>query len=106
MNDSLSAKSLVRLIVDEDYLDHHTLTEFRYRIEKDRGGALLEELPQEVILMAMHGDVEFEVIQMMDSTHALPDVNVAKNDHRNREGKPRRHRAARWGMNTSSELYA
>jgi hypothetical protein len=52
-----------------------------------------------MMLIAMHEDVEFEGIEMMDSTRALQDVNVAKDDHRNREGKPRRHRAARWGLN-------
>ena len=40
----------------------------------------------------------FGSIQLVDSTHTLADVNVAKDDRRKkREGKPPRDGGARWG---------
>lgn len=98
VNDSLSAKCFVGLAVDEVGPDHSSMTKFKERIEKNGGDALLEELLRDVILMAIDGGVAFGVIQVVDSTHTLADVNVAKDDHRNRQGKPKRDGDAQWGV--------
>ena len=98
VNDSLSAKCFIGLAVDEAGPDHSSMSKFKERVETNGGDALLEELLRDVILMAMGGGVEFGVIQVVDSTHTLADVNVAKDDHRNKDGKPRRDGDARWGV--------
>jgi len=97
VNDSLSAKWFLGLAANERGPDHSTLTKFKSRIEKRGKEALLEELLQEVIAMAVSQGVSFGAIQVVDSTHTLADVNVAKDDRRNDEGKGRRDRDARWG---------
>jgi IS5 family transposase len=98
VNDSLSAKWFLGMAVDEAAPDHSTLTKFKKRIEKRGKEALLEELLVEVIAMAVRRGVEFGSIQVVDSTHSLADVNVAKDDGRRDEGKPRRDSGARWGV--------
>ena len=98
VNDSLSAKWFLGLAVDEAAPDHSTLTKFKQRIEREGKEAVLEELLGEVVLMALRKGVEFGSIQLVDSTHSLADVNVAKDDQRRREGKPRRDSGARWGV--------
>jgi len=97
VNDSFSAKYFLGLAANERGPDHSTLTKFKSRIEKRGKEALLEELLQEVIAMAVSLGVSFGTIQVVDSTHTLADVNVAKDDRRNDEGKGRRDGDARWG---------
>lgn len=97
-NDSLSVKWFLGLAVDEAGPDHSTLTKFKARIEKNGKESVLEELLAEVIRMAVCKGVEFGAIQLVDSTHTLADVNVAKDDHRQKQGKPRRDGDARWGV--------
>ena len=98
VNDSLSAKWFLGLAANERGPDHSTLTKFKSRIEKRGKEALLEELLQEVIAMAVSQGVVFGSIQVVDSTHTIADVNVAKEDHRRKKkGKPPRDDAARWG---------
>ena len=97
VNDSLSVKCFLGLAVDEMGPDHSSLTKFKKRIKENGKEGLLQELLAEVIAMAIEKGVAFGDIQVVDSTHTLADVNVAKDDQRHREGKPRRDRGARWG---------
>jgi len=98
VNDSLSAKYFLRLAVDEAAPDHSTLTAFKRRIVERGGEELLEELLQEVVRTAQRQGVVFGSIQVVDSTHTMADVNVAKDDGRQKgEGKPPRDSGARWG---------
>ncbi|MGC9358155.1 MAG: transposase [Anaerolineae bacterium] len=69
VNDSLSAKWFLGMAVDETAPDHLTLTKFEERIEKRGKEALLEELLEEVVMMAVGKGVEFGAIQVVDSTH-------------------------------------
>ena len=72
------------MAVDEPGPAHSTLTKFKPRIDKNGKESVLEELLAEVIRMAVCKGVEFGAIQLVDSTHTLADVNVAKDDHRKR----------------------
>ena len=97
VNDSISAKWFLGLAANERGPDHSTLTKFKSRIEKRGKEALLEELLEEVTAMAVGQGVSFGTIQVVDSTHTLADVNVAKDNRRNDEGQGRRDGDARWG---------
>jgi len=97
VNDSFSAKCFLGLAADERGPDHSTLTKFKSRIEKRGKEEVLEELLREVIGMAIGQGVAFGSIQVVDSTHTLADVNVAKDDRRNDQGQGRRDGDARWG---------
>ena len=58
----------------------------------------MAELLTEVVLAARRQGVAFGSIQVVDSTHTTADVNVAKDDRRQKkEGKPPRDDGARWG---------
>jgi IS5 family transposase len=98
VNDSLSAKYFLGLAVDEQAPDNSTLTTFKGRIVRQGGEGLLQELLVEVLQTAQRQGVVFGSIQVVDSTHTIADVNVAK-DRRRREGegKPPRDGGARWG---------
>jgi len=98
VNDSLSAKWFLGMAVDETAPDHSTLTKFKERIERQGKEALLEELLQEVVMMAVGKGVEFGSIQVVDSTHTVADVNVAKDDRRQDQGRSPRDGGARWGV--------
>jgi IS5 family transposase len=97
VNDSLSAKYFLSLAIDEPAPDHSTLTAFKRRIVRRGGEGVLEELLVEVVQAARRQGVVFGRIQVVDSTHTIADVNVAKEDRRKREGKPPRDGGARWG---------
>ena len=98
VNDSLSAKYFLGLAVDELAPDHSTLTAFKRRIVRRGGESLLQELLMEVVQAARQQGVVFGSIQVVDSTHTIADVNVAKEDRRQKkEGKPPRDPGARWG---------
>jgi IS5 family transposase len=96
-NDSLSAKYFLHLAVDEPAPDHSTLTAFKRRIVRQGGEGLLEELLMEVVRAARRKGVVFGSIQVVDSTHTVADVNVAKDDRRRKKGRPPRDDGARWG---------
>jgi IS5 family transposase len=98
VNDSLSAKWFLGLAVDEPAPDHSTVTKFKKRIEKRGKEVLLDELLQEVLMMALSRRVELGSIQVVDSTHTLADVNVSKDDRRQKDAQSPRDREARWGV--------
>lgn len=99
VNDSLSVKCFLGLAVDEKGPDHSTLTVFKRRIGERGGESELEQLLREMVKQAQERGVEFGAIQVVDSTHTVADVNVSKDDVRQkRDGKPARDKDARWGV--------
>ena len=99
VNDSLSGKWFLGLAVDEAAPDHSTLTAFKRRITEQAGEACLRDLLEEIIRQAAGAGVAFGSIQVVDSTHTVADVNVAKDDRRQKkEGKEPRDKGARWGV--------
>ena len=98
VNDSLSAKCFLGLAVDEVGPDHSTMTAFKRRIMEGGGQQELAGLLEEVVHMALHQGVAFGSIQVVDSTHSIADVNVGKDESRQKkEGEPGRDEDARWG---------
>ena len=98
VNDSLSAKCFLGLAVDEVGPDHSTLTAFKRRIVEGGGEQELAGLLKEVVRMAVEQGVAFGSIQVVDSTHSIADVNVGKDESRQKKaGKTARDEDARWG---------
>jgi len=101
VNDSLSAKGFLGLAVDEVGPDHSTMTAFKQRIVEGGGQQELAGLLEEVVHMALQQGVAFGSIQVVDSTHSIADVNVGKDESRQKkEGEPGRGEDARWGAKT------
>jgi transposase, IS5 family len=102
VNDSLSAKCFLGLAVDESGPDHSTLTAFKRRIIEGGGERELQGLLEEVVQQALGNGVAFGSIQIVDSTHSAANVNVNKDERRQKkEGKPARDEDARWGAKHS-----
>ena len=98
VNEYLPVKFFVGLAVDEMSPDHSTLTWFKNRLIENAGVKAYEELFDEVICIAQEKGVKFGKLQIVDSVHLVADVNVEKDKQRQREGKPPRDKAARWGV--------
>ena len=96
-NDSLSISFFLGLGADEKAPDHSTLTLFKNRLINNAGAKAYEELFNEMIVIAMEKGVKFGKLQVVDSVHAIADVNLVKDERRKREGKSPRDGGARWG---------
>ena len=101
-NFNLAVKCFLGLAADELAPDHSTLTAFKGRIlENGRLGAY-EGLLADIIALAVEKGIRFGSIQVLDSVHSVADVNVEKDEARQRkEGKPPRDASARWGVKGS-----
>ncbi|MBC7262723.1 MAG: transposase [Chloroflexi bacterium] len=93
----LPVKYFLGLGVDEKAPDHSTLTAFKNRILENGKLAAYQSLLQEIVRLAQERGVAFGSIQVVDSTHSIADVNVEKEEHRQKEGKPPRDNHASWG---------
>lgn len=89
---------------DETAPDHWTLTELKRRTERQGKEALLEELLQEVVMMAVGKGMEFGDIQVVDRTHTVADVNVPKDDRRRNQGQSPRDGRVRLGVKVSRSI--
>ena len=98
VNDSLSAKNFLGLAVDEAAPDHATLTLFKNRLIERKGEKVFEELFQKVIKIAKEKGISFGRIQVVDSVHTIADVNLQKEEGRQKKGKGPRDPDARWGV--------
>jgi IS5 family transposase len=97
----LPAKYFLGLGVDEKPPDHSTLTAFKRRILDNGRLTAFENLLQSIVGLALEEGIEFGPIQIVDSTHSIADVNVRKDDSRQRRGSPPRDRSANWGAKRS-----
>lgn len=97
-NDSLSIKSFLGLAVDEAAPDHSSLTLFKNRLLSRKGEPVFEELFKGVLRIAREKGLNFGRIQVVDSVHAVADVNVEKDDSRQKKGEGPRDSDARWGV--------
>jgi len=57
-----------------------------------------EKLLKEVIAIALEKGIKSGSIQVIDSVHTIADVNVEKDERRQRDGLPPRDGSARWGV--------
>jgi IS5 family transposase len=97
----LPAKYLLGLGVDERPPDHTTLTAFKERVLENGKLAAFEDLLKDIIQVARETGVVFGPLQIMDSTHSQADVNVHKDDGRQKRGEPPRDGSAKWGVKRS-----
>jgi IS5 family transposase len=100
----LPAKCFLGLGVDERPPDHSTLSAFKKRILENGELAAFENLLRTVISLALQQGIEFGPIQVIDSTHAVADVNVRKDERRQDKGKPPRDGSARCGVKRSYKV--
>jgi transposase len=97
----LPAKYFLGLGVDEKAPDHSTLTAFKKRILENGKLAAFEKLLQNIIGLAVEKGIVFGKVQVVDSTHAVADVNVRKDKSRQSKGQAPRDRNAHWGVKRS-----
>ena len=97
-NDSLSIKCFLGLGADQTAPDHATLTLFKNRLLERKGGKVFEELFKGVLRIARERGISLGRIQVVDSVHTIGDVNVEKDESRQKKGKGPRDPDARWGV--------
>ncbi len=94
----LPAKYFVGLGVDEKAPDHSTLTVFKERLLARKGTQAYEDLFGRILKEAKARGIKLGPIQVVDSVHTIADVNVEKNEGRQKKGKGPRDPDARWGV--------
>jgi len=97
VNFYLPAKYFVGLGVDESAPDHATLTLFKNRLLARKGERVFESLFEKVLGIAREKGIGFGPIQVVDSVHTIADVNLQKDEGRQKKGKGPRDPDARWG---------
>jgi len=97
INDSMSAKYFLGLGMDQAAPDHSTLTRFKERMILRKRELKLEQLLADIVQNALEQGIHFGNIQLVDSTHSLAHVNIAKESRREKKGKGPTDPDARWG---------
>lgn len=64
---------------------------------QNAGMKIYEELFNEIIRIAQEKGVKFGQLQVVDSVHLIADVNINKDQQRQKGGKPPRDNGASWG---------
>lgn len=100
-NLNLAAKYFLGLAIDEQAPDHATLTVFKQRLLENGKLQAYQRLLQRVVADAQEAGISFGTLQLVDSTHSIADVNIAKDRQRTREGDDPRDPDARWGCKGS-----
>jgi transposase, IS5 family len=98
LNENIPAKWFIGLAIDKPAPDYSTIADFQSRLVKNRKAEVFKKLLDDLIFLAKSKGVVFGSIQIVDSVHVIADVNTQKDDHRDKEGKPRRDPAAQWGV--------
>jgi len=93
----LAAKYFLGLAVDEQAPQHSTLTVFKQRLLENGKLEAYEELLQQVIADAQDAGISLGPLQLVDSTHSVADVNIAKDKQRQEQGQDPHDPDARWG---------
>jgi len=103
-NDSLSVKWFLGLGADQRAPDHATLTLFKSRVLAWKGEEALRDLFQGVLGIAREKGIKMGRIQVVDSVHTTAEVNVEKEEARQKKGKGPRDPDARWGVKGSKKV--
>lgn len=104
VNENMPAKYFVGLAADQSAPDHSTLSVFRERLVKRGRQKVFEDLLEEIVQLALHQDIRFGAIQIVDSVHSIANVNTDKDDQRQGKGKGPRDPDARWGVKHSRKV--
>lgn len=97
-NLNLAVKYFLGLGVNERPPDHTTLTAFKNRILENGKLKAYEKLFKQIIAIALEKGIKFGSLQVIDSVHTIADVNMEKDEKRQRDGRPPRDGGARWGV--------
>jgi len=100
-NLQLAAKYFLGVSVDAKVPDHSTLSVFKKRILENGRVEAYKRLLEAMISDAREAGIIFGTLQVIDSTHSIADVNVAKDDKRQKEGQEPRDPDSRWGCKGS-----
>lgn len=93
-NLNLAVKYFLRLGVNERAPDHTTLTAFKNRILENGKLVAYERLLKEITKIALEKGIKSGSLQVVDSVHTEADVNVEKDERRQRNGRPPRDSGA------------
>jgi IS5 family transposase len=104
VNENLPAKWFVGLAVDRPAPDHSSLTEFKGRLVAKGKLEVVNGLLGEIVGIALAKGIKFGSIQVIDSVHSVANVNTAKDEARQKEGKGPRDPDARWGTKHSRKV--
>lgn len=96
-NDSLSVACFLGLGANDKAPDHSTLTLFKNRLVEGGGKDAYEKIFNEIVKIAQEKGVKFGSVQVVDSVHVIADVNIKKDDARQKRGERPRDPEARWG---------
>jgi len=99
--DNLAAKYFLGLAIDAPVPDHSTLSVFKKRILDNGKVAAYQRLLEHIIADAQEAGITFGSLQVIDSTHSIADVNVAKDDQRQEDDEEPRDPDSRWGCKGS-----
>ncbi len=83
--------------------DHSTLTVFRQRLVQRGKLKVFEEMLAEIVQTAIRKGIHFGTLQIVDSVHSVANVNVEKDERRQKKGKPPRDPDAGWGSSISGK---
>ena len=103
VNYHLLMKYFLGQAVEEKAPDHSTLTTFKARLLANGRMRALEEMLLEIVRIAQEQGVRFGSIQEMDSVHTVTDMNVGRDERRQKDGKAPRDPNAHWGHEAYSE---
>lgn len=98
VNDTLSMKYFVGLGADELAPDHSSLTRFKERLLKGGGQTGYDQLLRAILKEAVRLGIQFGSVQVIDSTHVMADVNLAKDRERQNTGQLPRDPDAKTGV--------
>ena len=96
--ESMPAKYFLGIAVDALVPDHSTLTVFKNRILENGKLRAYTKLLNDIVHIAQESGVVFGSLQIIDSTHTIANVNVQKDDHRQKKGERPRDPSAQWGV--------
>jgi len=96
--ESMPAKYFLGIAADAPVPDHSTLTVFKNRILENGKLRAYTKLLDDIVHIAQESGVVFGSLQIVDSTHTIANVNVQKDDHRQKKGESPRDPSAQWGV--------
>jgi IS5 family transposase len=104
LNENMPAKWFVGIAADESGPDYSTIADFQSRLSRNGKVAAFEKLLDQIIGLAKAKGVVFGTIQIIDSVHVVANVNTAKDDANQKQGKEPRDPNARWGVKHSHKV--
>jgi IS5 family transposase len=104
VNENLPAKYFVGLAVDQKAPDNSTLTVFRERLKQRGREKVFNDMLAEIVRTALAKGIHFGSIQIVDSVHSVANVNIGKDQQRQRNGKDPHDPDAHWGVKNKRKV--